>query len=103
MTAATATTTEEIARREAILDGIRRILIDTMRVQREPGEIDPDTPLFGTGLRLDSVDAVDLWVNVGVAFGVRTPDDPLERLTAMRTLNTLADLLLAREREEVGS
>jgi acyl carrier protein len=84
-------------RREEVLSQIRRILVDAMRVQREPDEIDPDTPLFGTGLRLDSLDAVDLWVNVSVEFGVKTPEDPLQRITAMRTLNTLADLLLEQQ------
>lgn len=85
----------DTARREEMLDRIRHILVTRMRVQREPGEIDPDTPLFGTGLRLDSVDAVDLWVNVGMEMNVKPPDDPVLRLTSMRTLNTLVDLVLA--------
>jgi acyl carrier protein len=89
-----------IAQREAILQGIRRILIGTMNVQRKAEEIDPDTPLFGTGLRLDSLDAVDLWVNVSMEFKVEPPEDPLRRISAMRTLNTLAELILAEASHE---
>ena len=69
-----------------------------MNIGREAREIDPDTPLFGTGLRLDSLDAVDLWVHVGVTFGLKPPEDPVVRLGATRTLNTL-QLVLARATE----
>ncbi len=84
-----------IARREEILGGIRRILIDNLDVRREPDELDPDTPLFGSGLGLDSVDAVELMVSLYSEFQVKLPDDAAGR-TAMRTLNTLVDIVLAQ-------
>jgi acyl carrier protein len=85
-------------RREEVLGRLRGILIEKLRVRRDPDEIDPDTPLFGTGLRLDSVDAVELWVNVRVAFGLPVPEGE-RRITAMRTLNTLATLVLEMQGE----
>ncbi len=87
-----------IGRREAVLDGVRKILLDRLRVERELDEIDPATPLFGTGLGLDSVDAVELVVSVEEAFGVTIPDGELAR-RAMRTLDTLADFVLERRPE----
>ncbi|MFH2006127.1 MAG: phosphopantetheine-binding protein [bacterium] len=81
--------------RKHALARIREILIQKLHVRRAPEEIDPDTPLFGTGLRLDSIDAVELWVSVSVEFGFDPPEDD-RRITAMRTLNTLADLVLER-------
>ena len=83
-----------IARREEILTGLRQILISVLGVDREQDEIDPDTPLFGTGLGLDSLDAVDLWVNASAEFGLEPLHDPLRWRSAMRTLNKLADLVL---------
>lgn len=83
-----------IRRREEALDRIRTILIRSLGVRREPEEIDPDTPLFGTGLGLDSVDAVELVVSAESEFGVRVPDGPLAR-TGLRTVNTLVDLVLS--------
>ena len=82
-----------IRRREELLDRVRAILIRKLGVRREPEEIDPDTPLFGTGLGLDSVDAVELVVSAESEFGVRVPDGPAAR-TGLRTLNTLVDLIL---------
>jgi acyl carrier protein len=83
-----------IERRNAILARIRQILIDDMGVRREPDEIDPDTPLFGTGLGLDSIDAVELLVSVETVFTIRVPDEVAGR-TALRTLNTMTDTVLA--------
>ena len=63
-----------IAQREETLSRVRQLLIEELKVRREPDEIDPDTPLFGTGLRLDSVDAVELVIAVESAFRLRLPD-----------------------------
>ena len=82
-----------VQRRLDVLGAIRRLLIDRLRVQREPEEIDPDTPLFGTGLGLDSIDAVELIVHLEGDFGVRLPNDITGR-AEMRTVNSLVDLVL---------
>jgi acyl carrier protein len=85
-----------VARREAILARVRRLLIDKLRVPRAPEEIDPDTPLFGTGLGLDSIDAVELVVSLDTDFGVRLPSE-LGGRAAVRTVNGIVDLVLAGE------
>jgi acyl carrier protein len=89
---------QRLAVRGRALDELRRILIERLRVDRAPDEIDPDVPLFGTGLGLDSVDAVELVISVEEAFRVRIPDDDRAR-RAMRTVNTLVDFVLARRAE----
>lgn len=80
-------------RREQVLDGVRRVLRENLGVRRAPGEIDPDTPLFGTGLGLDSVDAVELLVCLEAEFGVRLPDDVTGR-AVLRTVNSVVDLVM---------
>jgi acyl carrier protein len=91
-----------IQQRDAILERVRRILIDNLDVRRDPDEIDPDTPLFGSGLGLDSVDAVELLVSVEVEFGIQVPDDPRVG-GALRTVNTLVDLVIASEASSHGA
>lgn len=81
-----------IAEREEILARIRTILIENLNVRREPDEIDPDTPIFGSGLGLDSVDAVELMVSLETELDVRLPDDAIGR-AYLRTVNTLVDLV----------
>jgi len=91
----------QIAAREEILNGLRNVLIDRMRLRREPDEIDPDAPLFGAGFALDSLDAVELVVCLDTMFGVNLPDNGQLR-PHMRTLNTLVDLVLAHRSGHVG-
>ena len=82
--------------RQQLLARVRRVLIDNLHVQREPEEIDPDAPLFGTGLGLDSVDAVELIVCLETEFAFRLEDDSLAR-ASMRTVNSLVDLVLRKQ------
>lgn len=82
--------------RAAQLARVRRVLIEDLKVQREPEEIDPDAPLFGTGLALDSVDAVELVVSLETEFKFRLDDDALAR-SSMRTVNSLVDLVLRKQ------
>jgi acyl carrier protein len=98
---ARAETLEELIRtREAVVGGIRRILIELLDVRRDPDELDPDAALFGTGLGLDSIDGVELVVAVENVFGVRLGNDAMAR-AGMRTINNLVDLILAPEADHV--
>jgi acyl carrier protein len=86
----------QIARREQVLQKIRRMLIVSLRLRRQPDEIDPDTSLFGTGLGMDSLDAVEVVVALDIEFGIKL-EDPLQRKLALRSVNALVDLVLAKE------
>ena len=84
---------EYITSRVAILDQVRRILRDTMKLQIEPDAIDPDAPLFGTGLGMDSVDAVELVVQLDTVFGLQLADSR-ESFVKIRTVNTIVDAIM---------
>jgi acyl carrier protein len=85
-----------IARREQVLAKVRRMLIVSLRLRRQPDEIDPDTSLFGTGLGMDSLDAVEVVVALEIEFGIKL-EDALQRKLALRSVNALVDLVLAKE------
>jgi acyl carrier protein len=91
---------DRVAAREAVLAEVRRVLIELLGVAREPDEIDPDTPLFGTGLGLDSIDAVELVVAAESEFGVRIANDVMAR-AELRTVNTVVELILAARPADV--
>lgn len=88
---------DKIERREAVLAAVVDMLITSLQVKRAPGEFDPDTPLFGTGLALDSVDAVEIVVALESKFGVSLDED--QAPAALRTINTLVDAVAAEMSE----
>ncbi len=84
-----------IARRTEVLARIRRMLVVSLSLRRKPEEIDPDTALFGTGLSIDSIDAVEILVALEIEFGVKLPD-PIDRRRWLRSVNALVDLVLEK-------
>jgi acyl carrier protein len=91
-----------ISEREAILGDLRRLLIDGLELRREPDEIDPDAPLFGSGLGLDSIDAVELVLLIEEHFGVRAEDDVVARAN-LRTVNSVVDMIIAQRGSARGA
>ena len=58
-----------------------RLIIDTLNLEEiTVDEIDPIQPLFGEGLGLDSIDALELGVAIKKTFGVKidTNDEDLQ-------------------------
>jgi acyl carrier protein len=54
------------------MERLKRVLIEGLHLQPlTPAELDPDEPLFGGRLGLDSVDALELVMEVECHFGVQ--------------------------------
>lgn len=83
-----------LAGRKQVLGRLRAVVLRQLHQSREEDEIDPDALLFGGGLGLDSLDAVELAVCLDADFGL-SDLNPSELRTSMRTLNGLVDLVLS--------
>ncbi len=60
---------------EELIAQVKKLIIDSLRIEgMSPEEIDTDAPLFGEGLGLDSIDALQLVVAMERDFGVVVPD-----------------------------
>ncbi|MBI5484965.1 MAG: acyl carrier protein [Deltaproteobacteria bacterium] len=54
---------------------VKQMIIDSLRIEgMSSSEIETDAPLFGEGLGLDSIDALQLVVAMEKEFGVVVPD-----------------------------
>jgi acyl carrier protein len=83
---------EKIENRKEVLVGIKEELIDRLQLEYSVDDIDDDTFLFGGGLSLDSIDAMDIIIGLQSRFGVILPEG---EIASMRTINTLADFVQA--------
>ncbi len=60
---------------EELIPKVKQMIIDSLRIEgMSPDEIETDAPLFGEGLGLDSIDALQLVVAMEKEFGVVVPD-----------------------------
>ncbi len=76
---------------------IKTMIIEELNLEDlTPDEIDDDDPLFGEGLELDSLDAVELVVQIQKHFGVEIQNME-EGRPAFQSINTLTAFIEERQ------
>lgn len=78
---------------EELITKVKQLIIDSLRIEgMSPADIDTDAPLFGDGLGLDSVDALQLVVGMENSFGVVVPDAAVGS-KVFQSVRTMADYI----------
>lgn len=80
-----------IKTRQEVVDEIKGILIDSLMLDIDKDLIMNDQPLFGRGLELDSIAALELSIGISTTFGVELNDDDISILSSV---NRLADFVI---------
>jgi len=76
---------------EALHGPLKRLIVDALMLEDvEPGEIEDDAPLFGTGLGLDSIDALELVIAIDRKFGVKIGAEDERNKEIFRSVKSLA-------------
>lgn len=74
---------------------LKAMIVEAANLQNvDPSSIGDDGMLFGEGLGLDSLDALQLAMSIEEKFGVRMPEGD-EGRSVFRSVNTLADYIEA--------
>lgn len=72
---------------------LKELLVSELNLTgRDPASIEDDAPLFGGGLNLDSLDALQIAMFVEERFGVAVPDSP-EARPIFKSVAALADFV----------
>jgi acyl carrier protein len=74
---------------------IKQAIVRSLRLPITPEEIGDDTPLFGEGLGLDSIDVLELVLELERSFQV-TISDEQTGMQVLMSVDTIADFILKR-------
>jgi acyl carrier protein len=80
----------------ALRSEIKQLIVDRLKLEVAPDAIEDSQPLFGEGLGLDSIDALELVLGIEQAFGVKIEDEEMGA-QALSSVNALADFVAAKK------
>lgn len=76
----------------ALESEVSRLIVETLNLQNvRAEEIDPDAPLFGEGLGLDSIDALELALAISRNYGFQLRSDDAENTRIFASLRALSE------------
>jgi len=76
---------------------IKQAIIRSLRLPITADDISDDIPLFGEGLGLDSIDVLELVLELERSFGVSITDEATGA-RVLRTVNTIAEFVEANRK-----
>lgn len=85
----------------ALQERIQRLIVDRLKLEIDPATIDPAQPLFGEGLGLDSVDALELVLGLEQEFDIRIDDGEIDSDT-FTSVARLAEFVEAKRAAAAG-
>ena len=75
----------------SLIPELKKLLIEGLLLEDiTPDSIDPDEPLFGEGLGLDSIDALEIAVLLDREYGVKITSEDNRNQEIFASLNSLA-------------
>jgi acyl carrier protein len=72
---------------------IAALFVQALNLEVAPRDIDPDAPLYGEGLGLDSIDILEVALIVSKKYGVQLRADSQENQKIFRSLRHLAEYI----------
>jgi acyl carrier protein len=81
----------QIDERAVVLATIKKDLITRLNLPYEPEDLHEDISLLGSGLGLDSLDALEVILGIEHAFEIKVADD---NISILRSINSIADHVL---------
>ena len=71
------------------------LLVEALNLDTDPAAIDPQAPLYGEGLGLDSIDILEVALVVSQRYGFQLRSDDEDNVRIFKSLASLADHIAA--------
>lgn len=83
---------------ETLVEAIKGLVIETLDLEDiGPQDIDAAAPLFGDGLGLDSIDALELGIALQKRYGLKIDADSEETRKNFYSIDTLVEFVKANQ------
>jgi acyl carrier protein len=69
---------------------LAELIVATLNLELQPSEIDPDAPLYGEGLGLDSIDILEIALAISKAYGFKLRSDDKDNIEIFNALRRLS-------------
>ena len=80
---------------QALARELAGLIVQALNLELSAADIDPDAPLYGEGLGLDSIDILEIALVVSKRYGVQLRADSAENEQIFRSLRRLAEYITA--------
>ncbi len=85
---------------QELIEKLRKEIIQQLNLEDlKPEDIDPDAALFGEGLGLDSIDALEIIVLLEKNYGIKI-EDPKEGKKIFSSIRTLAKYIMEHQKAQ---
>ena len=74
----------------ALEQEVARLVVEALNLEMEPASIDPEAPLFGDGLGLDSIDILEVALVVSKQYGFQLRSDDDDNIRIFQSLRSLS-------------
>jgi acyl carrier protein len=81
----------KITKRKAVIDVLKNDLITRLNLPFRPEDLHEDVSLLGSGLGLDSLDALEVILGIEHSFQVKVADD---NISILRSINSIVDYVI---------
>ena len=81
--------TAEVRSETAEEAALAQLIVSTLNLEVTAGDIDPEAPLYGEGLGLDSIDILEIALAVSQTYGVKLKADDEDNIRIFRSLRSL--------------
>ena len=88
---------------EELIQDVKQLIIERLKLEEIAAEdIDTDAALFGEGLGLDSIDALELVIGLEKEYGVSIPDAEVGK-KVFQSVRTIAQYIVDNQEKAVAA
>lgn len=82
---------------ESLVPELAALIVEALNLEVQPSEVDPDAPLYGDGLGLDSIDMLEISLVISKQYGLELRSDIEDKEQVFGSLRALS-AYIARQR-----